>query len=64
MSIVVISGVAWFVMQTLGEMSAYIPTAGSSVPLCVKRYVEPSLAFAAGWNYWCAIRASGAVCRY
>ncbi|KAL8766235.1 MAG: hypothetical protein Q9209_006923 [Squamulea sp. 1 TL-2023] len=54
MSFVVISGLVWVVMQTLGEMSAYIPTSGSSVPLYVKRYVEPSLAFAAGWNYWYA----------
>lgn len=57
MSFVVISGLVWVVMQTLGEMSAYIPTSGSSVPLFVKRYVEPSLAFAAGWNYWCAMPA-------
>ncbi|KAI4225776.1 MAG: hypothetical protein L6R36_003662 [Xanthoria steineri] len=54
MSFVVISGLVWVVMQTLGEMAAYIPTSGSSVPLYVKRYVEPSLAFAAGWNYWYA----------
>ncbi|KAL8991889.1 MAG: hypothetical protein Q9169_007565 [Polycauliona sp. 2 TL-2023] len=54
MSFIVISGIVWVVMQTIGEMAAYIPTSGSSVPLYVKRYVEPSLAFAAGWNYWYA----------
>ncbi|KAL8729056.1 MAG: hypothetical protein Q9166_004973 [cf. Caloplaca sp. 2 TL-2023] len=54
MSFVVISALVWVVMQTLGELSAYVPTSGSSVPLYVKRYVEPSLAFAAGWNYWYA----------
>ncbi|KAL8733539.1 MAG: hypothetical protein Q9181_003538 [Wetmoreana brouardii] len=54
MSFVVISAIVWVVMQCLGEMSAYVPTEGSSVPLYVKRYVEPSLAFAAGWNYWYA----------
>ena len=52
MSFVVISAIVWDVMQCLGELAAYIPTEGSSVPLYVKRYVEPSLAFAAGWNYW------------
>ncbi|KAL8655628.1 MAG: hypothetical protein Q9226_002978 [Calogaya cf. arnoldii] len=52
MAFIVMSGLVWVVMQTLGEMSAYIPTPGSSVPQYVKRYVEPSLAFAAGWNYW------------
>ncbi|KAL8672688.1 MAG: hypothetical protein Q9168_002848 [Polycauliona sp. 1 TL-2023] len=54
MSFVVISGIVWVVMQTIAEMASYIPTAGSSVPQYVKRYVEPSLAFAAGWNYWYA----------
>ncbi|KAI4132314.1 MAG: hypothetical protein LQ338_000775 [Usnochroma carphineum] len=54
MSFVVISLIVWVVMQCLGELSAYVPVAGSSVPLYVKRYVEPSLAFAAGWNYWYA----------
>ncbi|KAL8826646.1 MAG: hypothetical protein Q9170_007321 [Blastenia crenularia] len=54
MSFCVISLIVWVVMQCLGELSAYIPTEGSSVPLYVKRYVEPSLAFAAGWNYWYA----------
>ncbi|KAL9028785.1 MAG: hypothetical protein Q9196_002898 [Gyalolechia fulgens] len=51
MSFVVISSIVWVVMQCLGELSAYVPTQGSSVPIYVKRYVEPSLAFAAGWNY-------------
>ncbi|KAL8819239.1 MAG: hypothetical protein Q9223_002294 [Gallowayella weberi] len=54
MSFVVISAVVWVVMQTIAELAAYIPASGSSVPLFVKRYVEPSLAFAAGWNYWYA----------
>lgn len=52
MSFVVISSIVWVVMQCLGELSAYAPTEGSSVPIYVKRYVEPSLAFVAGWNYW------------
>ncbi|KAL9003962.1 MAG: hypothetical protein Q9188_003187 [Gyalolechia gomerana] len=54
LSFVVISSIVWVVMQCLGELSAYVPTQGSSVPIYVQRYVEPSLAFAAGWNYWYA----------
>ncbi|KAI4147461.1 MAG: hypothetical protein L6R39_003106 [Caloplaca ligustica] len=54
LSFVVISAIVWVVMQCLGELSAWVPVEGSSVPLYVKRYVEPSLAFAAGWNYWYA----------
>ncbi|KAL8691716.1 MAG: hypothetical protein Q9218_003130 [Villophora microphyllina] len=48
MSFAVISVIVWVVMQCLGELSAYAPTEGSSVPLYVNRYVEPSLVFAAG----------------
>ncbi|KAL8948742.1 MAG: hypothetical protein Q9222_005095 [Ikaeria aurantiellina] len=54
LSFVVISAIVWVVMQCLGEMGTWIPTQGSSVPLFVTKYVEPSLAFAAGWNYWYA----------
>lgn len=39
-------------MQSLSEMTAYLPVQGTSVPFYVNRYFEPSLAFAAGWNYW------------
>lgn len=27
---------------------------GITIPYFVKRFVDPSLAFAAGWNYWYA----------
>lgn len=57
MSFVVISAIVWVVMQCLGELSAYAPLEGSSVPLYVKRYVDPSLGFAAGWNYWFVLPA-------
>ena len=33
-------------------MTTYLPIHGASVPSYVHRYFEPSLAFAAGWNYW------------
>jgi len=33
-------------------MTTYLPVQGASVPFYVNRYLCPSLAFAAGWNYW------------
>ncbi|KAK8042895.1 proline-specific permease [Apiospora phragmitis] len=44
----------WVVMNDLGEMATYLPLKGISIPYFVNRFVEPSLAFAAGWNYWYA----------
>ena len=39
-------------VQSLAEMTTYLPVDGASVPFYVHRFFEPSLAFAAGWNYW------------
>lgn len=47
-------GIVWNVMNNLGEMATYLPLKGISVPYFVERFVEPSLAFACGWNYWYA----------
>ena len=52
MAFVVMSAILWVVMNSLAEMTTYLPQSGSSVPLYIKRYFDPSLAFAAGWNYW------------
>lgn len=52
MAFVVISGVVWSVMNALAEMTSYLPVQGVSVPYYINRFFEPSLAFAAGWNYW------------
>ena len=41
----------WLVMQSLGEMSAYLPVAGSFQEYGT-RFVSPSFGFAMGWNYW------------
>ncbi len=41
----------WLVMQSLGEMAAYLPVAGSFQEYGT-RYVSPSFGFAIGWNYW------------
>lgn len=46
--------VVWNVMNNLAEMVTYLPLKGISIPYFVGRFVEPSLAFAAGWNYWYA----------
>ncbi|KAK7755416.1 hypothetical protein SLS62_002643 [Diatrype stigma] len=46
--------VVWVVMNDLGEMVTYLPLKGISIPYFVSRFVEPSLAFAAGYNYWYA----------
>ena len=48
MSYIVMSSIIWVVMNNLGEMTTYMPIGGVSVPYFVKRYCEPSLAFAAG----------------
>ncbi|KAK3072312.1 hypothetical protein LTR53_007045 [Teratosphaeriaceae sp. CCFEE 6253] len=46
--------VVWNVMNVLAEMVTFLPLKGISIPYFVARFVEPSLAFAAGWNYWYA----------
>jgi amino acid transporter len=54
MAFIVMSGVVWCVMNSLAEMTTYLPIPGASVPAYVNRFFEPSMAFAAGWNYWYA----------
>lgn len=46
--------VVWNVMNILAEIVTYLPMKGITIPYFVKRFVDPSLAFAAGWNYWYA----------
>jgi amino acid permease len=47
-----IMGVAvYFMMQSLGEMATQLPIAGS-FEAYAERFVDPSLGFAVGWNYW------------
>ncbi|MDN5605655.1 MAG: amino acid permease, partial [Kocuria sp.] len=38
-------------MQSLGEMAAHLPIAGSFQSYAT-RFVSPSFGFAMGWNYW------------
>ncbi|KAH7316635.1 amino acid permease/ SLC12A domain-containing protein, partial [Stachybotrys elegans] len=44
--------VVWLIMGALAEMVVYLPLRGITVPYLVNRYLDPSLAFASGWNYW------------
>ncbi|KAH8651042.1 proline-specific permease [Xylariales sp. PMI_506] len=46
--------VVYFVMNDLGEMATFLPFKGISIPYLVSRFLDPSLAFAAGWNYFYA----------
>ena len=41
----------YFLMTSLGEMATWLPTSGSFATYA-SRYVDPSLGFALGWNYW------------
>jgi amino acid transporter len=46
--------VVYNVMNNLAEIVTYLPMRGITIPYFVKRFVDPSLAFAVGWNYWYA----------
>lgn len=41
----------FLLMQSLGEMAAYIPVPGAFETYAT-RFVSPSFGFALGWNYW------------
>ncbi|WP_066366145.1 amino acid permease [Neobacillus fumarioli] len=41
----------YFLMTSLGEMATYMPVSGSFATYAT-RFVDPSLGFALGWNYW------------
>ncbi|KAK5651491.1 hypothetical protein OQA88_11945 [Cercophora sp. LCS_1] len=47
-------GVVWVVMNNIAEMVTYLPMRGITLPYFTGRYVDTSLSFAAGWNYWYA----------
>lgn len=41
----------YFLMNSLGEMAAYMPTTGSFY-IYASKFVDPALGYALGWNYW------------
>jgi lysine-specific permease len=47
----IIGVMVYFLMTSLAEMGAYMPVAGSFSTYATK-FVDPSLGFALGWNYW------------
>jgi len=51
--------IVWIVMNVIAEMTTYLPLKGITLPYFTERYVDSSLAFATGWNYWYA-HCSGA----
>ncbi|OAA60677.1 amino-acid permease inda1 [Cordyceps fumosorosea ARSEF 2679] len=52
MAYIFMMAIVWTVMNCLAEMVTLLPMRGITVPYFVERFVDPSLAFAAGWNYW------------
>lgn len=44
--------VVCIIMNNIAEMCTYLPMKGITLPYFTHRYVDESLAFAAGWNYW------------
>jgi lysine-specific permease len=51
LSYLIIGVMVYFLMTSLAEMGAYMPVAGSFSTYATK-FVDPSLGFALGWNYW------------
>lgn len=41
----------YFLMTSLGEMATYLPVSGSFATYAAK-FIDPSLGYALGWNYW------------
>ncbi|KAL2271365.1 hypothetical protein VTJ83DRAFT_736 [Remersonia thermophila] len=46
--------IVWVVMNVIAEMTTYLPLKGITLPYFTDRFVDRSLAFASGWNYWYA----------
>lgn len=51
LSYMLIGIMVYFLMTSLAEMGAYMPVAGSFSTYATK-FIDPSLGFALGWNYW------------
>lgn len=46
-----VGAMVYFVMTSLGEMAAFMPTSGSFSTYASK-FVDPAFGFAIGWTYW------------
>lgn len=52
MAAFIITGImVYFLMTSLAEMAAYMPSTGSFY-LYATKFVDPALGYALGWNYW------------
>lgn len=51
LSYIIIGIMVYFIMTSLGELAAFMPTSGSFSTYAT-RFIDPSLGFALGWNYW------------
>lgn len=51
LSYALIGVMVYFLMTSLGEMAALMPTAGSFY-VYASNFVDPALGYALGWNYW------------
>jgi len=51
LSYCIVGLMVYFLMTSLGEMAAYLPSAGSFQTYGA-RFVDPAFGFALGWNYW------------
>lgn len=47
----IIGIMVYFLVTSLGEMATYLPVSGTFSTYAT-RFVDPSLGFALGWNYW------------
>jgi len=47
----VVGLMVFFLMTSLGEMSAFMPSTGSFY-IYANNFVDPALGYALGWNYW------------
>ncbi|KAF6825634.1 amino acid permease [Colletotrichum plurivorum] len=47
----VVGVLLWAIMQSLGELGAFIPLSGSFTHY-TSTFVDPAVGFALGWNYW------------
>ncbi|WP_416825590.1 amino acid permease [Ectobacillus polymachus] len=50
-SYIAVGIMVYFLMTSLAEMATYMPVAGSFSTYAT-RFIDPSLGFALGWNYW------------
>ncbi|VEG90255.1 amino acid permease [Legionella spiritensis] len=51
MAYLIMGVMVYYLMTGLGEMAAFMPTSGSFY-VYASRFVDPSLGYALGWNYW------------